>query len=289
MLRRQDDLFALCGNEGTVVFYTIKAASDVTSTHPESLPVEDAQWNPAENYLLVAYRGGTIKLFEASKSVESFVFERETTGIRCLQWMYNMSGDFITTSEKVGAFRLWNASQKSSKGMVKVGVTGIRCFAGFRDDPNRYVAAFKDGSLGLFDLRKRKLVWNIEAGHSETIFDIRFKPNDPSILATGSYDGYIKIWSLPTMKLLSTLSQQVKTASGERDANAQIVYSIAWAPGEDTRLVSAHANGEVGVWDYAKGKLLMKMRPGTDGPIFRLDWNQLCGDFIACGSNETLA
>ena len=278
----------MCGDDGTVVFYSIKSESEVRATHPEGLPVDDAQWNPAENYLLVGYRDGTLKLFEADKTTASVTFERQSTGVRCIQWMYNMSGDFITSSEKVGALRVWNASQKASKTVAKVGATGIRSFAGFRDDPKLYVAAFKDGSLGLYDLSRRKLLWGIEAGHAETIFEIRLKPSDPSVLATGSYDGYIKIWDLHTMKLTTTLSQQPKTATGERDNNAQIVYCIAWCPGDDSRLASSHANGDIALWDTAKGKLLSKMRPGGDGPIFRLDWSQICGDYIACGSSEKL-
>ena len=203
-----------------------------------------------------------------------------------MSWFYNMSGDFMTCSEKVGAFRIWNASQKTPKSIIKVGATGIRSFESFKDDPNMFVAVFKDGSLGLFNLKKKKVVWTIEAGHSETIFDIKFKNADASILATGSYDGYIKIWNTNTMKLLATLSQQVKRKPGEKTDNGQIVYCISWAPGDDVRLISSHANGDIVVWDYTKNKLLFKFRPGSEGPIFRVDWNLNNKEYITCGSTE---
>ena len=203
-----------------------------------------------------------------------------------MSWIYNMSGDFITCSLKVGALRVWNASQKTPKSTIKVGAIGIRTFEPFISDSNLYVTVFKDGYLGLFNLKKKKVVWNIEAGHSETIFEIRFKPGNSSILATGSYDGYIKIWNLNDMKLITTLSQSVKNKVGNRDDNAMIVYCICWGPDEDTRIASSHANGDIVIWDYKKGKVLSKFRPGGEGPIFRLDWNLLNKEFIVCGSHE---
>ncbi len=200
-------------------------------------------------------------------------------------WIHNMSGDFITCSQKVGALRIWNASQKTPKAVIKVGAMGIRAFVPFASNPSHYIAVFKDGSLGLLNLQKKKLVWSIEAGHSETIFDLRFKPSDSSLLATGSYDGYIKVWDTQTMRLTATLSLS-QTRSSIPDDPAQIVYSISWAPGQDTRLVSAHANGDIVLWDYAKNKLMFRFKPGGASPIYRVDWNPLSRDFIAAGSSE---
>jgi len=37
-------------------------------------------------------------------------------------------------------------------------------------------------------------------GHIETIFDCQFHPDDPDLLATGSFDGTIKIWDMTSLK-----------------------------------------------------------------------------------------
>ena len=70
----------ICGNEGAMVFYNMKDQTEIWASDPDKLPIEDAQWNPAEDYLIVGYRDGTIKLFEGEKGTESVVFERQGTG-----------------------------------------------------------------------------------------------------------------------------------------------------------------------------------------------------------------
>ena len=37
-------------------------------------------------------------------------------------------------------------------------------------------------------------------GHIETIFDCKFKPDNPNLLATASFDGTIKVWDINTLE-----------------------------------------------------------------------------------------
>lgn len=200
-----------------------------------------------------------------------------------------MSGDFVTCSDKVGAIRLWAASQKSHKSVHKVGVTGVRCVKGFESRPSLFLIGFKDGALGLFDIRKRKLVWQTEAGHAETIFDAKFKPSCSTILATGSFDGYVKIWDLTTMRITHTLSHHVKRPTEREAEDAKVVYSVSWAPGEDSRLATSNAAGEVIIWDYVKNKVLSRVQPGGYGQMSRVEWNQGRKELLACGASDSKA
>jgi len=44
------------------------------------------------------------------------------------------------------------------------------------------------------------IVFHCYQGHIETIFDCQFHPDDPDVLATGSFDGTVKIWDMTTLK-----------------------------------------------------------------------------------------
>ncbi len=252
--------------------------------------MEDAQWNPGENYLLVCYQDNRMRLFEAGSEKASFEFDPQGIGVRCIAWVNDMSGDFVTCTDKVGAIRVWAASQKTHKAVLKVGATGIRSISGFGSRPELFLIGFKDGAMGIYDLKKRRLVWQIEAGHTETIFDVRFKPNNCNLLATSSFDGLVKIWDMSTMKVAANLSQQhVKGATPEEAENVRIIYSVSWAPGDDTRLATSNANGEVIIWDYVKNKVLCKIQPGSAGQISRVEWHPLMREILACGSVDSKA
>ena len=41
-------------------------------------------------------------------------------------------------------------------------------------------------------------------GHIETIFDCQFKPDNPNLIATGSFDGTIKVWDVTTLTLVGS-------------------------------------------------------------------------------------
>jgi len=52
-------------------------------------------------------------------------FEKQSTGISSLSWIDNISGDFVTSTNKVGALKVWNAANETPKDMIKVGPHGI--------------------------------------------------------------------------------------------------------------------------------------------------------------------
>lgn len=62
-------------------------------------------------------------------------------------------------------------------------------------------------------------------GHVETIFDCKFKPDNPDLLATASFDGTIKVWDINTL-----------TAVYTSPGNEGVIYSISWAPGKNILL-----------------------------------------------------
>jgi len=55
----------------------MKRKTEVCSVNEINVPIEDAQWNPGEDYLLVVYKNSTMKLFEVDKDKESFEFESQ--------------------------------------------------------------------------------------------------------------------------------------------------------------------------------------------------------------------
>lgn len=63
-------------------------------------------------------------------------------------------------------------------------------------NPNKVLFAFVNGAVCVFNLLKKSIEYCTEAGHAETVFDLRFCPNDREIIASCSYDGTVRIWNV---------------------------------------------------------------------------------------------
>jgi len=148
-----------------------------------------------------------------------------------------------------------------------------------------FLLSFKNGSVGIFNYSKKALEFLTQPNHSETIFDMAFKPNNKDILATGSYDGSIKIWEINQMQCIANLYKQIQNENVQT-RNINIVYSVTWAPGDTNQIVGVSSKGEVRLWDTIKGKLLSEISPGLSQAIYWAHWSTLNPTFIAVGHND---
>ena len=98
----------------------------------------------------------------------------------------------------------WNASQRQPLDTVRVTNVGINAIF-FGLGTKRALCACVDGSISVYHMQKMQIEFSTCAGHTETIFDCHFSPQSPDILATASYDGTVKIWSMSDLSLQKTL------------------------------------------------------------------------------------
>ena len=214
-LPRKGELVAIGCFNGSIIFYNIETNQQKKVQRADKLPVEDLAWYKGEDYLMASFSDGALALYDVESEEEKQSYERQGAGTKSIAWIDNMSGDFITSTDKVGALRIWNVAQKAPKAMAKVGVTGVNHMLPFKGDASRYLISFKNGAVGVYNIETWKLEFSTEAGHAETIFDLRFKPGDKNQLATCSYDGTIRLWDARTMRLLSNIVTD-KAQPGEK-------------------------------------------------------------------------
>jgi WD40 repeat protein len=77
--------------------------------------------------------------------------------------------------------------------VCSVGFVGMS----FINNTARGLFACQDGSVIVYDLIARSVLFKTPAAHTETIFDVKYKPSDRRVLATASYDGAVKVGRLP--------------------------------------------------------------------------------------------
>ncbi|HEX9076706.1 MAG TPA: NB-ARC domain-containing protein [Anaerolineae bacterium] len=121
--------------------------------------------------------------------------------------------------------------------------------------------------LWAYTKRQLHLVWR---AHHSVISAVAFSP-DEEHLATGSWDGVIKMWDPATGTLLWT--------SPAVDA----IMGLAFSP-DGSALASATTDGQVRIWDTASGALLQVLNEHM-GPVFCVSWSPH-GDILASAGHD---
>lgn len=227
-------------------------------------PVTDAQWDPlSDDYLLVAFQDGSLSLYDAGSQRELVVFDKQAQGIRCLAWAKSQPGNFVSATERVGVLRLWNVSQRSPLMQIKVGHSGINCMKAVPSEPNWFVLSFQNGAVGVVDIATKIVRFTSTPGHSETIFDCGFHPANADMLATASYDGYVKLWE-------TTSGESSRELYAGKD---QLLYGLAFGPGA-SRLCAVSSTGVLFVWRTDSSEQILRLQVHT-GQAYRVEWNSL--------------
>uniref|UniRef100_A0A667WLY8 WD repeat domain 17 n=1 Tax=Myripristis murdjan TaxID=586833 RepID=A0A667WLY8_9TELE len=267
------------------------------------------------DYLLVSNLHNGIRLVdsEALACITSFCFPSAAASVQCLAWVPSAPGMFITGDSQVGVLRIWNVSRSTPLDNFKLKKTGFHALhvlnsppakkalsacspsksqytsstseavpppnlsqnQSFSLPPGHAVCCFMDGGVGLYDMGAKKWDFLRDLGHVETIFDCKFKPDDPNLLATASFDGTIKVWDTNTL-----------TAVYTSPGNEGVVYSLSWAPGDLNCIAGATSRNGAFIWDVKKGKMITRFNEHGKNGIFCISWSHKDSKRIATCSGD---
>uniref|UniRef100_A0A8C5KNZ7 WD repeat domain 17 n=1 Tax=Jaculus jaculus TaxID=51337 RepID=A0A8C5KNZ7_JACJA len=141
--------------------------------------------------------------------------------------------------------------------------------------PGHVVCCFLDGGVGLYDMGAKKWDFLMDLGHMETIFDCKFKPDDPNLLATASFDGTIKVWDINTL-----------TAVHTSPGNEGVIFSLSWAPGGLNCIAGATSRNGAFIWDIQKSKMVQRFNEHGKNGIFYIAWSHKDSKRIATCSGD---
>uniref|UniRef100_A0A8C9HES9 WD repeat domain 17 n=1 Tax=Piliocolobus tephrosceles TaxID=591936 RepID=A0A8C9HES9_9PRIM len=250
---------------------------------PESLegtdeedPVTALEWDPlSTDYLLVVNLHSGIRLVdsESLSCITTFHLPNAAASVQCLAWVPSAPGMFITGDSQVGVLRIWNVSRTTPIDNLKLKKTGFHCLHVLNSPPRKKFSV--QPGVGLYDMGAKKWDFLRDLGHVETIFDCKFKPDDPNLLATASFDGTIKVWDINTL-----------TAVYTSPGNEGVIYSLSWAPGGLNCIAGGTSRNGAFIWNVQKGKIIQRFNEhGTNG-IFCIAWSHKDSKRIATCSSD---
>ncbi|EKX48332.1 hypothetical protein GUITHDRAFT_136844 [Guillardia theta CCMP2712] len=243
--------------------------------------VNDFKWDPlSTSYGIAAFGSGTLSLIDYEKMEQIKTFEKSPGGIKCVEWNKSSPGTFFTVSGTHASMRMWNVSQHVPLQIFKLGYYGFRSIS-MLPNGSQLLVGGAEGDVGVFDVSKKKWVHQFEVGHSETIFACEFAPNNKNILATGSFDGVIKLWDVTTFRCIATMKPQGGGTLG-------IIYSLAWSSlPDDHRIACSTSQGYVHIFETegkSKGALVLQ-RKNHKGLVYCVGWSPH-RDLLASGGED---
>jgi WD40 repeat protein len=131
-----------------------------------------------------------------------------------------------------------------------------------------------DGEIKIFDAASGKLAVEIKNGHSDTVFDVRFSPDDKK-LATCAADKFVKTFEVPSGKFLKSF-----------EGHTHHVLGVDWKA-DGKLLASAGADNVIKIWDFEKGEQVRSIN-GHGKQVTRLLFIGKTDQFATCSGDQTV-
>ncbi|KAK3771462.1 hypothetical protein RRG08_011396 [Elysia crispata] len=138
----------------------------------------------------------------------------------------------------------------------------------------RLVSGSDDATMFLWRPEDSKKPLARMTGHQKPVNEVKFSP-DTRIIASASFDKFVKLWDGLTGKFITTLRGHVN-----------MVYQVAWSA--DSRLlVSSSKDSTLKVWKVEARELMLDL-PGHADEVFAVDWSPDGQRVVSGGKDKVL-
>jgi WD40 repeat protein len=250
-------------------------------------------WCPGDDYLASSGDDGLLKIWSLTRGTNPVTIRGIEARLQSMRWTRDHKW---LLAANWGELKLFERDAADNARNLPANFTSRTL--SWRSD-NRHLAINHRETCEVWDTRSKQLVFRVRAHQA----DVFWKPGVQTVafshngkfLATAGMDKSIKIWDAESRAEVNDLHDvyeeeghghfrpqthfELKCLRGHADT----VCSLDWSP-DDTRLVTAGADGSVRVWDAAAGKqkfTLVKSGP----PVQSVAWSH-DGQLVASGGDD---
>ena len=245
--------------------------------------VEWLRWHPKGDVILCGGNDGTCWMWLATSGGCMRVFAGHDGAVLC--GAFTCDGKQIVTGSADGSVRVWapkkgickhaflprpDGPPRASGGDLAMCQGAVTALDVHPVDPELVVAAAEDGTAVVLHCKTKKVVNVLEHAVAKTVRRDDGEDEDPAYgvvavafsvtpatwVATGSVDGFLKVWDFKAVPSRPRVSLLHNTA----------VVSVAWFP-DEPKLISNSADLSVKVWDARSGAPLHTFLGHSDIPL----------------------
>ena len=127
------------------------------------------------------------------------------------------------------------------------------------------------GAVGIFETRNYSRVktgFPLIYAHSATVTDIKFSNLNPSLLATSSDDGKVKLWTIPDGGIKDDLKLETQCFTGHSRKSCL----LSWNPSCMEVIASMGNDSDLFVWNITNSEEIIRIKT-EDSMAYNLEWN----------------
>jgi len=189
-----------------------------------------------------------------------------------------------------GQIHHWHAT--SQKCLHTITEKGNQVFSvDYHPDGTFFASTGKDAKVRVYDESTKSLVSTLAGGwgcptpgHSNRVFSVKFKPNDPNILLSAGWDNTIQVWDVRVNHAVRSLFG-AHVCGDSMDVSGDTILTGSWRPQDQIQL-----------WDFGSGECissytLARSTSGYDSLLYGAQFSKggAAGEMYAtcgAGSNE---
>jgi WD40 repeat protein len=159
----------------------------------------DIAWSPDGKRLATASRDKTSKVFDVEKKESIATFPGHAEAIYCVA--FTPDGKSVVTGGADNQIRVWNPDEDAKQVRVVGGFGGAVFRLLIAPDGKTMIACGADKTVRTFvDFAPKQTL----SGHADWVYSIALS-GDGKTVASGSWDGQVRLWTLEDGKLIRTI------------------------------------------------------------------------------------